>query len=269
MIDLLALDLDGTLIDNQMVIAERERRAVRGAQERGVTVTLATGRMFATTRDVARELDVDAPLICYQGGLIQAAGAERALYRASMERDVVREALAWRATAGGEHWHMVLYADDALFIAERRYPESTYKDLLGTNLQSVDDLALVLEEHVPVKFLFIADPGEVDCIERAMRERFQDQAEVVRSHANLVEANPKGVSKGDALRRLADHMGTDRRRVMAVGDQDNDVSMIRWSGLGVAMGDASPAAKAAADWIAPPLSEHGAARAIERFVLRD
>lgn len=265
MIDLLALDVDGTLIDKEMVISDRVREAVARAQKQGVTVTLATGRMFEATLPFARELDVEAPLICYQGGLIQAPGADRPLYRATMEPQVVRETLAWGGS--DHHWHIVLYADDALFIDERRYPESFYRDLLGDNLHWVDDLPSVLDRHEPVKFLFIADPPEADEIEAAMRRRFGGQMEVVRSHANFVEGNPLGVSKGDALNRLASHLDVPQRRVMSVGDQGNDVAMIAWAGVGVAMGNASPAAKAVADWIAPPFSEDGAAVAIERFVL--
>ena len=83
----------------------------------------------------------------------------------------------------------------------------------------------------------------------------------------IIEGNPLGVSKGDALRRLADHLGIAQGEVMAVGDQDNDATMIAWAGLGVAMGNGSPAVKAIADWVAPPLAEDGAAVAIERFVL--
>lgn len=268
MIELVALDLDGTLIDDRMVIGEPVRRSVRRAQERDVIVTIATGRMFEAAVKFACELAIEAPLICYQGGLVQAPGAAAPLYRATMDREVLREVLAWRTDAVDRDWHVVLYADDALFVAEQRYPEEFYRDLLGQNLHWVDDLDSVLEEHVPVKFLFIAEPAEADRIEAAMRGRFGGQVEVVRSHANFVEGNPLGVSKGDALGRLAKHLGIDRERVMAVGDQGNDVPMIRWAGTGVAMGNASPAAKAVADWIAPPFAEHGAAAAIERFVLK-
>jgi len=266
-IDLVALDLDGTLIGDQMAIRDPVRRAIRRAQEQHVTVTLATGRMFDAALEFARDLAIDAPLICYQGGLIQAPDSQTPLFRATMDPDVVREALNWRTYETDANWHMVLYADNALFVAEQRHPERFYRDLLGTNLQWVDDLESVLADHTPEKFLFIADPGEADRIEAAMRERFREQVEVVRSHAKLVEGNPLGVSKGDGLRRLAQHLGVERQRVMAVGDQGNDVSMIRWAGVGVAMGDGSPAAKAVADWIAPPFSEDGVAAAIQRFVL--
>jgi Cof subfamily protein (haloacid dehalogenase superfamily) len=264
-IELLALDVDGTLIDETMTIRNRVRQAVSKAQERGVTVTLATGRMPEATVPFALDLEIEAPLICYQGGLIQAPDTEEPLYRAMMDPEVVRDVLAWNAEHG---WDIVLYADDALFIAERRYPESFYRNLLGENLHWADDLVSVLDQHKPAKFLFIAEPTQADRIEAALRQRFEGQMEVVRSHANFVEGNPLGVSKGDALRRLADHLGILQKRVMAIGDQGNDVAMIAWAGVGVAMGNATPATKAVADWIAPPLSEDGAAVAIEHFILR-
>ena len=269
MIELLALDADGTLVGEDMVISDRVRRAVLKAQEYGVAVTVATGRMLPITRGFARKLQIEIPLICYQGGLIQALDADKPLYRATMDPDVVREAIAWRKVGADRDWHMVLYADDAMFIAERRYPERFYRDLLGKTLCEVDDLASVLDHRDPVKFLFVADPSEADEIEAQMRQRFEGEMEIVRSHANFVEGNPLGVSKGDALRRLAGYLGVPRERVMAVGDQGNDVSMIRWAGIGVAMGNGSSEVKAVADWVAPPFSEHGAAVAIERFILSE
>lgn len=267
MIELLAIDLDGTLIDEQMEIPDPVREAVVQVQQEGVIVTIATGRMFEATLPFARDLHIEAPLICYQGGLIQTPGSDAPLYRATMDAGLVRQALSWTAGVSDRDWHIALYADDALFIAEQRYPESFYRDLLGQNLRWVDDLDSVLRHHEPVKFLFIADPQEADRIEAAMRQRFEGQMEIVRSHANFVEGNPLGVSKGDALGRLSRHKGVDQARVMAIGDQGNDVTMIRWAGVGVAMGNGSPEAKAVADWIAPPFSAHGVVAAIERFIL--
>lgn len=264
MIELLALDLDGTLIDEHMTLSDRVRQAVTHVQERGVTVTLATGRMLEATLPFALELGIDAPLICYQGALVQAPQAEKPLHRSRMEEEIVRNALTWGIERG---WHAVLYANNALFIAEKRHPESYYRDLLGANIHWVDDLMQVLDHHKPVKFLFVADSAEADEIEAAMRQRFGGRMEIVRSHQSFVEGNPLGVSKGRALQLLAEHLDVPRERVMAVGDQGNDVSMLAWAGVGVAMGNGSPSAKAAADWIAPPFSEDGAAVAIQRFIL--
>jgi len=263
-IRLLALDLDGTLMSDDLSVSPRVRRAIAAAQERGVAVTLATGRMLDFVLPFARDLGITAPLICYQGGLIQAPDANAPLYRATMEPALVREVLEWQAR---HEWHIVLYAGDDVFLDERRRPETFYRDMLGERLIWVNDLFSVLEEHEPVKFLVVAEPPEADRIETELRRGFGGRMEVVRSHAMFVEGNPPGVSKGDALRRLAAHLSVPQAQVMAVGDQGNDAAMIAWAGVGVAMGNASPAAKAVADWIAPSLTEDGAAVAIERFVL--
>ena len=147
MIDLLAMDVDGTLIDERMVIPDPVCQAVSQAQERGVIVTLASGRMFEATLSFAQQLHIEAPLICYQGGVIRAPGSDTPLYRATMDAEVVRQALAWHSQGSNRDWHIVLYADDALFVAEQRYPRSFYRDLLGENVYWVDDLAAVLDGH--------------------------------------------------------------------------------------------------------------------------
>ena len=139
--------------------------------------------------------------------------------------------------------------------------------MLGERLVWVDNFASVLERHEPIKFLVFAEPHETEDLLTELRQRFAGQMELTRSHARIVEGNPIGVSKGDALCRLAAHLSVPQTEVMAIGDQDNDAPMVAWAGVGVAMGNASPATKAAADWVAPPVTEDGAASAIERFIL--
>jgi Cof subfamily protein (haloacid dehalogenase superfamily) len=263
-IRLLAVDMDGTLMGDDLVISPRVRRAIAAAQERGVVVTLATGRMLDFVLPFARDLGITAPLICYQGGLIQAPDSDVPIYRATMEPALVRGLLELQAQRG---WHVVLYADGDVFLAERRYAETFYREKLGDRLVWVDDLLSVPEQHETVKFLIFVEPREADGVEIELRQRFEGRMEVTRSHVLIVEGNPAGVSKGDALRRLAAHLGIPQAQVMAVGDQANDATMIAWAGIGVAMSNGSLAVKAVADWIAPPLAEDGAAVAIERFIL--
>jgi hypothetical protein len=263
-IRLLALDLDGTLIGADLTLSPRVRQAVARAQDTGVTVTLATGRTFNATLPFARELNITAPLICYQGGHIQRPDEEDPLYRATMEGHLMEEALNWRQEKG---WHLALYADDAVFLSERRYSDEFYTNLVSKNIHWVDDLPAVLRHHQPIKFIIIAESDDADEIEREVRKRFAGRLEIVRSFEMFVEGNPPGVSKGDALRRLAEHLGIPQAQVMAIGDQDNDTPMVKWAGVGVAMGGGHPSCLAAADWVAPPLDQDGAATAIEKFIL--
>jgi hydroxymethylpyrimidine pyrophosphatase-like HAD family hydrolase len=145
---------------------------------------------------------------------------------------------------------------------------SLIAEMSGIPVTGVGDLAAWLSRR-PLKFLYFEQEEAVPGLVQDLKVRFDGQLQVVRSWHQLVEATGPEVSKGDALARLAARLGVPQSATMAVGDQDNDESMIAWAGLGVAMGDASPAAKAAADVIAPPLAAGGAAWAIERYVLEE
>lgn len=249
---------------DDLQVAPRVRRAIAACRRRGVTVTLATGRMFEVAAPMALDLGIDAPLICYQGALIQAPAAAAPLYLATMDRSLMHEILRMQSLRG---WHVVLYTTHHAFVQRRDYP-GYFRDILSREeLTQVDDLEQVVEEHKPVKFIAIAQPVEADTIEAELRSEFDGRLEVVRSHAIVVEGHPIGVSKGAALARLAAHLGVPRDQVMAVGDHDNDTSMLAWAGVGVAMGNASPSSRAVAAWVAPTVAEDGAAVALERFAL--
>jgi Cof subfamily protein (haloacid dehalogenase superfamily) len=258
---LVALDLDGTLVDLNFSFSLRVKRAIAAAQGRGIGVTLATGRSPVSTRPFAQALNICLPLICYQGGLIAECDG-RVLHRAALDRALAAQAIALAQARG---WHVTLYQDGAFYVSELRHPLSFYEGLLNPQVHQVADLRALLD-HDPDKLIIIAQ-GDGDDILAGLRERFDGQMAIVRSHELFIEANPLGVDKGHGLAWVANYLGVPQSQVMAVGDQDNDVPMLAWAGLGVAMGSGSPACKAAAGWIAPAFEEDGAAVAIERFAL--
>jgi len=262
-IRLIALDLDGTLIDHEQKFSPRVMRTIAQAQEQGIAVTLATGRSPLATRRFADALHISAPLICYQGGMIAEADS-CVLHRIALDHDLAAQVIAFAQSRG---WHVTLFQDGLLYLTEFRYPAEFYGGLLNPSAQLVPDLYRLLD-HDPDKVLIVAE-GNGDEIYAEMHARFDDQMQIVRSHELFIEASPPGVDKGTGLAWLAEHLSVPQSQVMAVGDQDNDAPMIAWAGLGVAMGNGSIFCKAAADWIAPPISDDGAAVAIERFVLND
>jgi Cof subfamily protein (haloacid dehalogenase superfamily) len=263
---LLACDLDGTLVGDDTIIHPPVRQALAAAQARGIDVTLATGRSFATTLPFARSLDISMPLICHQGGYVKHPLSGELLYQVTLARPLFLQVVE---LARSRDWHLIVYFGDDIYLRELRHPLDFYHTMIGTDLHRVDDLARVVgeKEQSPTKFILVADKARADGIQAHMSARFGQQMVVVRSHDFFVEGNPLGVDKGSALRQLAGRMGVTQEQVMAIGDQANDVTMISWAGLGVAMGSGSRAARDVADWIAPPLSAHGAAAAIERFLL--
>jgi Cof subfamily protein (haloacid dehalogenase superfamily) len=264
--NLLACDLDGTLMGHDISIPLRVRHALSAVQAKGIYVTIATGRGFLETLPFARLLAIGVPIICHQGSVIKHPKTGELFYRASLKRAL---ALQMIELARLRNWHMVLYVEDKAFVQEFRHPRSFYDTLLGSNIEHVKDLARLINSDGldPTKCLVVAQEGESDRIQAEMDSRFDQQMNIVRSHNLFVEGTPLGVDKGTALQQLADLLSVPQVQVMAIGDQDNDAPMLTWAGLGVAMGNGSEAAIASADWIAPPQSAHGAAVAVERFLL--
>jgi len=211
-------------------------------------------------------LNISIPIICYQGGLIKHPLTGKVLHRKTMERRLVLEVIE---LARSHDWHLVVYLGDEIFVKDFRQASSFYANLLGLEIQRVDDLARLVNESAsePAKFLFVAKDGEANAIEQELTARLGTQIGIVRSHALFVEGNPLGVNKGEALERLSTYLGVAQAQVMAIGDQGNDMPMLEWAGLGVAVANGSAAARSVADWIAPSVAEDGAAVAIERFLL--
>ena len=265
MIRLAAFDLDGTLVDTDLVLSTRLRKAVALAQQCGSIITIATGRDARLTTHFAQELGLTAPVICAQGGLIYDFLNNRVLHDVRLAPDILPKAINAAAHYGWNlHFEM---ADQSYLPAESNHPPILFELLRYSKWSRLDDFLHDIPER-PHKFLITLNhPEDQQKIMSELYQVFNDQIRIVPSHPYLIEGVPAGVSKGSGLAWLADYYQISQAEVMAMGDNDNDVPMIEWAGLGVAAGNASLAAKAVADWIAPSVAEDGAAVAIERFML--
>jgi Cof subfamily protein (haloacid dehalogenase superfamily) len=274
-IRLIALDLDGTLIGRDLVIPERNRRALTAAMQAGCRVTIATGRSFVPTNRFACDLQLNAPLVLYQGALVQDHRDGRVIHRETLPVELAREVAEFVTTrqlvAQVHDW-------DGAAFTERRNPHiQRMETITGVPATPVDDLVAWLARP-PLKFIIIDQPQCIEGLMDQLRDRFGERVAVVRSHELIVEITAPHVSKARGLAVLAAHLGVPREAVLAMGDHDNDAEMLAWAGLGIAMPDASPAARAAADLVAPRQTPPGAdpsdrphdeavAWAVERYVL--
>jgi Cof subfamily protein (haloacid dehalogenase superfamily) len=270
-----ALDLDGTLVGRDLVIPERNRRALTAAMEAGCYVTIATGRSFIPTNRFACALQLNAPLVLYQGALVQDHRDGRVIHRETLPVDLAREVAAFAAArqlvTQVHDWDGTAYTDCGNPHIQRM------QTITGVPATPVGDLVAWVARP-PLKFLFIDQPARIEALMDQLQDRFGRRVAVVRSHELIVEVTAPQVSKARGLSVLAAQLGVPRTAVLAMGDQDNDVEMLAWAGLGIAMPDASPAARAAADLVAPrqyPLDADRAdsphdecvAWAVERYVL--
>jgi Cof subfamily protein (haloacid dehalogenase superfamily) len=267
MIRLAAFDLDGTLIDTDLVVSARLKQTVTHAQQCGSIITIATGRDARLTTRFARELGLSAPIICAQGGLIYDFITDRILHDVRLPPEIVPKAIE-AATQYGWNLHFEM-ADRSYLPAVSNHPPILFELLRFSQWSRLNDLLRDLPE-IPHKFLVTLNhPDDRPRVMAELCEVFEGQIRIVPSHPYLIEGVPPGVTKGSGLAWLAEYYNISQVEVMAMGDNDNDVPMLEWAGLGVAVENASAAAKAVADWIAPAVSEDGAAVAIEKFLFCD
>lgn len=268
---LIALDVDGTTVEVGKSPSERVLAALREAQERGTIVALATGRAYESTRAHAETLGVHGPLICLQGAVIREQGVDGcpAVFTNSLPLSPLQRIISFAAERGLE---FTFYTETELYVQNMRHSSEYYDMWFGIPIRQVPDLwAAARELHgrgVPlIKALFVGQPDALTALEPDVEWLAAGEVEVLRSHPRFLEVVPSGVSKGRALAFLADCYKVPQAETIAVGDAYNDLSMIEWAGLGVAVANASPPILAAADFVAPSVAEDGVAVVLEKFVL--
>lgn len=267
MIRLAAFDLDGTLVGPDLALSPRVKAAIARARSQGVIVTIATGRGPTPTDQYAAELGLAAPLICFQGGIIFDYRARKILHETRLDPEVVPIIVRLAAERG---WNLQFESPGMIYLPrESNHPEELMSLLAISSWKRVDNFLTDLPE-TPHKFILsVHDRSERDALARELRESFDQtlaRITVVPSHPILVEGLPHGMDKSVGLAWLAGHFGIRPEEVLAVGDNDNDAGMLKWAGVGAAMGNGSAAALAAADWVAPPVAEDGAAAALEKYL---
>ncbi len=266
---ILALDLDGTVMAEGERISQAVLDSLRAAEQRGVRVVLATGRADGPSRRYVERLGLTTPIICYHGAMICDPQTGHVIYEELMPAGLAAQVVQW----GHAHdRHLLLFADGRLWVREMRHPPEMYDRWMGLPLQEMPALEQALragEIRRIYKLIDLIPESECESqsLAPAWREVFGGALQVMRSHPRFIELTPLHASKGRALAWLAQTWGVLPAQVIAVGDAENDLSMIEWAGLGVAMGQAAVHVRAAADWIAPSVEEDGVAEVVRRFIL--
>ncbi|MDD4626485.1 MAG: Cof-type HAD-IIB family hydrolase [Syntrophomonas sp.] len=264
-IELVAIDLDDTLLDSEWKIAESSLEAIRQVQEKGIMVTLATGRMFRSALPYARQLKVDIPLITYQGALVKNSLSEEVLYYEPLPRKLATEVMKLFKEQG---IFFQSYFNDC-FCIESWSPEAEYyAELSGIKPLFYEDLIAVSREQDTPKILAtVFDERLILSMEEELNRRFGEELYITRSKPVFLEVMSRYADKGQALKMLAQHYSIPREKVLAMGDSYNDLAMIKWAGIGVAMGNAPEVVKEAADYLAPSNEDEGVAQVLHELVL--
>lgn len=260
---LVVADIDGTLVTPDRQITTRVLAAVRTAQGRGVRVLLATGRIWASARPYFERLGADPPAILYNGGLVYDFVAGQELRRVHLDSAGARGVLEILREVPEVQPH--LYAGDRVYTGRINEWTERYQRKDGLQVDAVGDLVAFLPPD-PMKILIIGARADLERAADRIRT-LPGPLTMVFSEETYLEILPAGSSKGAALQFVAEQLEIPLSAVVAVGDNLNDLEMIRAAGIGVAMGNAPEALKAAADDVAPANDEEGLAEVIERYVL--
>ena len=261
---LIAVDLDDSLLGSDIKISPRNHEALVKAMDKGLLVTIATGRMFRSAVVFARQLGLDVPIITYQGGLVKSAFSNNILYNQTLRLDISKKIVSSCKAKGV---YLQIYIGDEYYIEKANSYSRQYHKQIGVQGIEVGPLDEFLEEP-PNKLLIMDEPHRILELKDEFIEILGDEIEITTSKPEYLEFTHRDATKGKALEYLAVTKGIDKEDIIAIGDSFNDISMIQYAGLGVAMGNAPMEVKKCADYVTGTNDEDGVAQVIDKFVLK-
>jgi Cof subfamily protein (haloacid dehalogenase superfamily) len=258
---LAAIDLDGTLLGPDKTVSEQNAAAVQKLRENEVQVIIASGRRHQNSVRFQRQLQLNGPIIACQGGLIRDGESGNVIEAHFLPQTVAREV----ADEGESHGVQVIYYHlDHLYVPERndRWLD-LYESRVGERAEPLPDLGQ-LDGRRALKIVWYGDPAVLKKVRPGVSARYSEKADVLSTEPENLEFMPRGINKATALAKVAEQLGVLREQVMAFGDGENDVQMLAWAGMGVAMRHGNASAIAAAKLVSPPgPPETALARAVD------
>ncbi len=263
-IKLVAIDLDGTLLNSRHELSDRNRSALESAQQRGIAVVFATGKTRHAAASLIKALGINSPGI-YMQGLItyNADGSVRT--RIVMERESVSRVISLGKEFG---FSALAYSDNRAFAL--RVDEFTTKltEFGEPQAETIADWRELLDSFDINKVVLYGEEDRVATMRQALEARLDGAVHVTRANVDgMIEVLPANASKGQAVKTLLEELGIDPSNVLALGDGENDIEMLQAVGIGAAMGNATQKLKDIADVIVPSNEEDGVAFALEEFAL--
>lgn len=267
-IKLIAMDIDGTLLDDNGRIPEENSIAIKRAYERGVHVVLSSGRMTARVLPFAEKLGIDSPVISYNGAMARLAKKDGfgVIYHNPLPADIADELIEYSEK---QNRHLNYYLDDVLYAKDS--PDSNiYAEMYSNQTGSVFHFVPTLRKFngkYPTKLIIIVTPD--------LREKLHDEfSETMSGRCALMKTNPEYLeflnltaNKGSALEKLADTLGLPIEQTLAIGDGENDIPLLKSAGVSVAVKNAKEKLKEVADYFTERTNNESAvAEVINRFL---
>ena len=266
------LDLDGTLLNDEKNLPEVNRKAIDAALSKGHKVLICTGRPLCSAIKLLPLFGLDKPgcyAITYNGGLIYDAGAKKAIYKKTLPLDQVKYVFE-KAYEYGKI-HIQTYTDDYLICEYDTKESQDYERVTKTDRKVVKDIFEELNGQEPCKMLTIAfdcDRERLEGFREYMQEYCEGKMDVCFSCYEYLEFMPAGINKGNSIRWMSHYLNIPMENTIAVGDAENDLTMIKAAGIGAVMKNARDEIKAAGNYITQrDNNEGGVAEVIQKFML--
>lgn len=267
-IKLVAIDIDGTLLNEKREITQEVKAAIASAVEKNVAIVLCTGRPLPGVKNQLNELGLyqdNDYVITYNGALVQQTKSGKIIARHGLTYEDFLE-IEVMARRVGSHLHSI--DDQTIYTTNRDISPYTVHEAFLVNMplkyRTTDEMT---PDMSIVKMMMIDEPAILDAAIARLPQTFREKYTTVKSSPFYFEILNKEASKGAAVANLAQHLGIKQEEIMAIGDNENDLSMIEYAGLGVAMGNAVPLIKEVANVVTATNDEHGVAEAIKKYVL--
>lgn len=259
MIKLVATDIDGTILIPEGEFTQGVKNCVKKLCEKGIKVILVTGRMNAAAKLIANDLGLKTPVVSYQGGLV--IDNDNILYERYLTEGQTQRVLEW---AKKENVHINLYNNDILYSERVCYEVQRYCNNLHTNYE-VKPFEEINKTKVN-KLLAINynEPEKIDKFEKELPIIFPDLY-IVKSTPYFLEFSNKEASKSCAVKFLQNYWGLKQEEILTIGDQNNDIELLKAGGIKIAMGNATDELKKHADYITDTVYNDGFVKAIEKF----
>ncbi len=263
-IKLFAMDLDGTLLNREGNITEGNIKALKELSAAGVIPTIATGRMYAASRRYAQELGLDIPIVTYNGALIKSLSG-KVYYEGFIDAKVVREIYDFCRERG---YYYQSFQNDTLYFENYTDKSKAYEASVNVKGVCVGEKINDILAGIAKILIITSGNEESDAVAKLFNEYFAGRAHAAKSQLNYVEIMAPNVSKASGLKRLAEKLGFTMENVMAIGDGNNDVPMLKAAGFSAVMGSAKDDVKASGDVVVGDCEHDGVAEAIYKYVLK-
>lgn len=264
MYKLVVIDLDNTLLNDEHKISERNSEMVQKVRSKGIEVIIATGRMYISAKPYLKDLSLKNSAIVYNGAMVKDIETDKTVYHKPIDKIHAKEIIR---DIKNEGLHLNLYQNDKLYVDSDNKYTKRYEKISGVKAIKVEDLT-EMDIVDPTKMLIIEDDPELHLYyQKYLESKYGDIINVTESKKYFIEIGAKDVNKGKTLQQLIKEKDIDKDEIIAIGDSYNDIEMLSYAGIGIAMENAPEKVKNRADMVAPDNEKDGVAVILDKLII--